>query len=95
MKMNDDIKKALQGLRDFIAFVAKLTPTQYDDELVRLLDYLLGNQSQAKAQALDIPWDKLLQLIMPYLLQLLAKWLEGSGNGGSSVDYNPGTTPIC
>lgn len=93
--MNEEIRKALQGLRDFIALVAKLTPTTYDDQLVSLLDYLLGNQSQVKAQVLDIPWEKLLQLIMPYLLQLLAKWLDQQGGSGSQIDYNPGKTPIC
>lgn len=92
--MNEEIKKALSGLRDFIAFVAKLTPTKYDDELVRLLDYLLGTQSQATAQALDIPWEKVFQLLLPYLLQLLEKWLN-SGGISPSTEYQPATDPRC
>lgn len=95
--MNTEIRKMLTGLRDFIAYWAKITPTKYDDQLVSLLDFLLGSESQAHAQVIGIDWEKVVEMLLPYLMQLIAKWLQELGNNGHSpsITYNPGTTPRC
>lgn len=41
--MNDDIRNVLLALRTLVAFVAKVTPTEFDDVLVAWIDYLLGD----------------------------------------------------
>jgi len=92
--MNEEIRKALEGLRNFVNFIAELTPTDLDDKIVDFLDFLLGTAAQVRAQALEIPWERLIQILLPYLLKLLEDFLKDSGIGGESVVENLETAVV-
>jgi hypothetical protein len=86
--MNQELRELLQAVRTIVAFIAKLTPFEGDDRFLEFLDYLLGNPPPAEVPAhvakLSIPWDrlpwdKILPLLLPLLLQVVEKWLASLG----------------
>lgn len=48
--MNEKVIEFLESLRNVIAFIAASTPTKYDDELVKWIDYILGRSEQLSAE---------------------------------------------
>jgi hypothetical protein len=102
----EDIRELLVHIRGAARIIAKWTPTQYDDQLVTLLDFILGT-GETQAQAVNVPWDQLVKLLLPLLMDLLAKWLaaQGGKSGGGlgdiigglipGIQYEPATTGRC
>ena len=106
--MNPELREFLVAVRTMVNYIAKLTPTQYDDVIVKWIDYLLGDAPlpQGMQAQLSIPWDKLpwdqiIPLILPMLLQLLEAWLKAIGGGGTVPTPPPApgvkfsSTPRC
>lgn len=90
--MNDELRKLLEAVRTILAFVSKVTPWEGDDKVLEFLDYLLGNPAPADVPAhvakISIPWDKLpwdriLPLLMPLILNALEKWLNSLNTNNS------------
>lgn len=44
--MNEEIRNVILALRTLVAFFAKLTPTELDDQLLAWIDYVLGDVPQ-------------------------------------------------
>jgi hypothetical protein len=94
--METDIRKALEHVRELVRLLSPYTPTKYDDYLIKLLDFVLG-PATIQAQAVNIPWEQLVQVLLPLILDLLKKWLESVAVGGAkpSVAYDPATEKRC
>lgn len=87
--MNEEIREFIVAMRTIVAFIAKLTPTQYDDLLVQWLSYLIGESPMpqelhpemiplhAESNYATIPWDALpWDKILPLIMPLILSALQ-------------------